>query len=272
MTTSSSVQQPTEEECKPQYEDNYTANDSDEATVPLDPADCAGQEVLASLKAPTIELRKDLLSGSTTYAMVNAENEILKNEDAADDGAAVQQAESVAYHQLSGACYATLTNMQPNMADHEGFNSSEVSNVMTNIMNYCSAPCWMPPHDDASHYSSAHLQNAYHYPTNVDYVQSGCTMVEDAYKSQVNVEHNAFYHLDTSNRRFWMPEPSSSTMDDPTSSAARRSNAVSAEVFMASEFENEDLFRQHAVSIERYPNRCWRGGNSTRNQHEKGNS
>lgn len=244
-------------------------------------SECPNQEDSPLLKAAMIELRKDLLNESVNYVEMSEEPEIPGHEEieTKEDGSVENHEQSLSYGQQPGASYTTLTNVQPTMGD-ESFNTADVSNVMANLMSYCSVPCWIPPHDDGMHYTATHMdfQNAYHYATSAEYTQNACSVAEDVYKSQPNIGHNSLYHYDTSSRRFWIPEPNSSRMEgntvanDFTSSAIRRASSIPTDIFMASEIENDELFRQHAVSIERYPNpnRCWRGGSSARHTQEKG--
>lgn len=58
----------------------------------------------------------------------------------------------------------------------------------------------------------------------------------------------------------------------PTSSEESKISITDGSIFLAADLENEEVLQQHAVNIERFPNRCWRGANSSRTQYEKGYS
>jgi len=58
----------------------------------------------------------------------------------------------------------------------------------------------------------------------------------------------------------------------PTLSEESKTAITDGSIFLAADLENDEVLQQHAVNIERFPNRCWRGSgsNSSRTQYEKG--
>ena len=114
----------------------------------------------------------------------------------------------------------------------------------------------------------AHLQQCHLMDAATDF---SYLMQDDAYKARMQLGANALYHLDTNNRRIWVPESCTIHHErNSRSPSGTKSITTEESILMAAQLENELLQQQHAVSIERFPNRCYRGPNSGRTQYEKG--
>ena len=240
-----------------------------------------------------LELRKDLLLGpSANFLEINEENELFKTETLMEK----EELENSYFDEQrqSPSRYVTLDSCNlPTVTQHDG-EGPDVSGesacsltLIPNMLNF-NPSCWMPNEEAQAHFglTSSHQQlgSPCHFPiistenTHLEYSHPSFMMMEDPFKSLSIPGSNPLYHLDTNNRRIWVPESCStrgSVIADcnsrPGLTGVRLGQVQEGDVFMAADFENEELL-QHAVSIERYPNpsRCWRGSNSTRAQYEKG--
>lgn len=244
-----------------------------------------------------LELRKDLLlESSTTYLEIDEENELLKTENSIDRDELENSYVDNPHDSQSPSGYVTLASCHlPSVVqdiDEPLDASVETTNGLMPIpsmLNF-NPSCWMQnSYEEAQAHlalQSSHQQlgSPCHYPimstknSHLEYSHPSFMMMEDPFKSlPVPAGSNALYHLDTNNRRIWVPESSSAAgsyiMDRSGRSGHgghRLEQLQDGGIFMAADIENEDLL-QHAVSLERYPNpnRCWRGSNPSRAQYEK---
>lgn len=268
--------------------------ETNEASVIVSRSDITHKnDEVTDLRA-NLELRKDLLiEPSLNYVNMDDENGLFKSENLVPE-------EELEHHYLDShrhsPSYATLTRCHvPTVIHQEDETPIDVSGesatnltLIPNMLNF-NPSCWVPSHEESTLLglpSSHQLGSSCHFPSTIstdngqlEYSQpSFMMMMEDPFKS-VPMISNALYHLDTNNRRIWVPESCSNrggAVTDRNNSSSRSQSAIrltsvqEGDVFMAAEFENEDLLLQHAVNIERFPNRCWRGSNPSRAQYEKG--
>lgn len=241
-----------------------------------------GEELLDS--RPNIELRKDLLlESSEGYAEMEEGSGLFKN------GSLIPEEELEHDYNCDRRLppsYATLTPCHvPNIIHQDcGLqepNGDNVNNLtlIPNMLNY-NPSCWVPSHEENALCMppSRQFSPPGHIPMNsvemphMEYSQQPYMMMEDPFKpTSMPVIPNHLYHLDTNNRRIWVPESCSMRNNmDRSPNDIGLSSVREADVFLAADFENEELLQQHAVNIERYPNRCWRGSNPSRAQYEKG--
>lgn len=234
----------------------------------------------------TLELRKDLHQPDS-YQAIDEENGLYKN-----DSFVADEQQGIENHQPS---YVTLTPCQvpsvihpdedsPGLSNDVPHNSTQTPNTLNMNPN-----CWMPGHDENvilslppyHHLGSPeilvnNLQLMSAEASMLEYSHSSFMMMEDPFKTNMTINPNTFYHLDTNNGRLWVPEScsirsnTSSIECNSPPTGVRLTSVHESDIYMAAEFENEELLQQHAVSIQRFPNRCWRGSNSSRAQYEKG--
>ncbi|KAI9560585.1 hypothetical protein GHT06_011533 [Daphnia sinensis] len=244
-----------------------------------------------------LELRKDLLmEPSTNYLEIDEENELLKTETSVDRDELENPYIDNSHDSQSPSGYVTLGSCHlPSVVqdiDEQADASIETTNGLMPIpsmLNF-NPSCWMQnSYEEAQSHlalqaSHQQLGSPCHYPmmstknSHLEYPHPSFMMMEDPFKSlPVPAGSNGLYHLDTNNRRIWVPESSSAGGNFIMDRSGRSGNGghrlgqlQEGGIFMAADIENEDLL-QHAVSLERYPNpnRCWRGSNPTRAQYEK---
>ncbi|XP_046649832.1 uncharacterized protein LOC124341002 isoform X2 [Daphnia pulicaria] len=241
-----------------------------------------------------LELRKDLLlEPPSNFVEVNEDNELFKNgslidqEELENSYLDDQHQSPTRYVTLASCNLPTITQYDGEVPDTSGESANSLT-LIPNMLNF-NPSCWMSnAHEEAqAHFGlpSSHQQfgSPCHFPmmstenTHLEYSHPSFMLMEDPFKSLSIPGSNPLYHLDTNNRRIWIPESCSARgtviadrTSMPGSTGLRLSQVQEGDVFMAADFENEELL-QHAVSIERYPNpsRCWRGSNSSRAQYEK---
>lgn len=243
-----------------------------------------------------LELRKDLLSETSAHYHVDMdeENGLYKSEFREEE---IIEQRYLDIHHCRSPSYVTLTPCHmPTVIHHEDetpidmpAENTSLTTLIPNMLNF-NQSCWVSSHEEGTLLSlpSSHqlMGSTCHFPStisaeNLEYSQPPFMMIEDPFKSSVPMISNALYHLDTNNRRIWVPEScanrGTAVADRPDRnnpsrphSGIRLASVQEGDVFMAAEFENEDLLLQHAVNIERFPNRCWRGSNPSRAQYEKG--
>ena len=236
-----------------------------------------------------LELRKDLLLECTTSNEFSGEeSKLYKSESAVSE-----ELERAYLDSRQPPSYVTLTPCHlPTVIQHQDeYTDVGVSSnltLMPNMLNF--NPPWVSCHEDSSLLTLAPPQSyapsPCYYPTvladgtTLEYSQQTLTMTEDSYKQSTALS-NALYQFDANNRRIWVPENcatrSSFAMTESSANNSRSpTNALQitslhdGDVFMAAEFENEELLQQHVVNIERFPNRSWRGPSTSRAQYEKG--
>jgi hypothetical protein len=242
-----------------------------------------------------LELRKDLLlEPPSNFVEVNEDNELFKNgslidqEELENSYLDDQHQSPTRYVTLASCNLPTITQYDGEVPDTSGESANSLT-LIPNMLNF-NPSCWMSnAHEEAqAHFGlpSSHQQfgSPCHFPmmstenTHLEYSHPSFMLMEDPFKSLSIPGSNPLYHLDTNNRRIWIPEGCSARgtviadrTSMPGSTGLRLGQVQEGDVFMAADFENEELL-QHAVSIERYPNpsRCWRGSNSSRAQYEKG--
>ena len=254
-----------------------------------------------------LELRKDLLIEPNFVAVNVEEDELYKTDPLVVE---VQEAGGDLESQRHQRCpsYVTLTTV-PSAGFDQGteeqsssmavdHSNSGVSNI-TNLLNFSSS--WVSAHEENGAFIAGISQHPHHpSTTSMSYYQrnnpleisvqefphhSHYALADDASpfnKSSMPLGPNPLYHLDTSNRRIWVPESSRGGTGERSGLASRSVTITvpDAEVFMAAELENDTLMQQHVVNIQRFPNRCWRSGErsnnglnpsvSNRTQYEKG--
>ncbi|XP_057372115.1 uncharacterized protein LOC130693031 [Daphnia carinata] len=244
-----------------------------------------------------LELRKDLLlEPSTNYLEIDEENELLKTETSVDRDELENSYVDNPHDSQSPSGYITLASCHlPSVVqdiDESPDASIEATNGLMPIpsMFNFNPSCWMQnSYEEAQAHlalQSSHQQlgSPCHYTvmstknSHLEYPHPSFMMMEDPFKSlPVPAGSNALYHLDTNNRRIWVPESSSAggsfIMDRSGRSGYsghRLEQLQEGGIFMAADIEKEDML-QHAVSLERYPNpyRCLRGSNPSRAQYEK---
>lgn len=257
-----------------------------ETSVIVSRADATSKEEVVDARQ-NVELRKDLLlEAPESYIEMDDESGLFKNDSLIPE----EELEHEYLHRPPPS-YVTLTPCHVPTAIHQDGETPDLSGddvnnltLIPNMLNY-NPSCWVPSHDESalclpqSHQlgspcnmpiNSAELpQMEYCHPPFV-------VMDENPFKPSFPMVSNPLYHLDTNNRRIWVPESCSTR--GSTSAERRSPNCIGfnsiheADVFMAGDFENEELLQQHSVNIERFPNRCWRGANPSRAQYEKGST
>ena len=213
-----------------------------------------------------LEMRKELTI-EANGSLFNIEVEgLFKNEPHPVE---VEIKEEDAGHQPSYVTLTTVSSGTEELAD----NANLVSNL-SHLLNF-NQTTWMAGHEDTSLMTFAHqpvdLAPA-HFHRNMVEVNgvtelSSCLMDEE-YKYSIGP--NPFYHLDTNNRRIWVPESCSAHRERNNRSPGVKASVAGESIFVT-EFESDvALHQQSAVSIERFPSRSWRGPNSGKTQYEKG--
>lgn len=233
-------------------------------------------------------LRKDLLTEPTYLDIIVNENDddLFKNkpifvEVEATDGDMLEQQED------RGPSYVNLTTLPTMIHDKKAIeimaNMSSNNNGMPSIATLFNSS-WASSssaHEDGNihhnHFiSPCHFQrSSMEMMSMQDFSNSSYIPTDDAFKSAMPLGPNPLYHLDTNNRRIWVPE---SSRERDSASGSSRATAVSLPdtgIYMVADLESEDILNQHVVNIERFPNRCWRGpgserSSSSRTQYEKG--
>lgn len=238
-----------------------------------------------------IELRKDLLEGAEGYINMDEENALfIKNGSLIHQGLSEERLD----HRQQPS-YVTLTPCQVPSVIQQTDDSTDLRNDFvsnhTLIPNALNSACWLPSHDESvilTLPSSHHLESPEDLTNNLQMISTDASlmdyshpsfMIEDSFKTNIALHSNQLYHLDGNNRRIWIPESCSIRNANLPTEHINRASPVGVrltsvhegDIFMAGELENEELFQQHTVNIERFPNRCWRGSNpSNRAQYEKG--
>lgn len=244
-----------------------------------------------------LEFRKDILVESpTTYLDVDEENELLKAEISVDrdelENSYVnnqQDCQSPSRYVTLASCHLPSIVQDTNEPLDASGESANGLIPIPSMLNF-NPSCWMQNNYEeaqghlALQSSDQQLSSPCHFSiistrnNHTEYPHPSFMMMEDLYKSSVPAGSNALYHLDTNNRRIWVPESSSacgSIFADRTGTSGPSGLCLrqlqEGSIFMAADVENEDML-QHAVNGERYPNpnRYWKGSNPSRAQYEKG--
>ena len=221
-----------------------------------------------------LEMRKDLLiqadEANATFQTIEVEG-LFKNEPHAVDVCPVKEEDGV-----QQPSYVTLTPVSSgaetlDMAD----NASLVSNL-SHLLNF-NPTSWISGHEDTSLMATGFPQPVdlapAHFQRNMVEVNGVTTelstyLMDDEYKSpSMQIGPNPFYHMDTNNRRIWVPENCAAHRERNRSPGK---SVLAGESIFVTEFESDVALHQQAVSIERFPNRSWRGPNSGKTQYEKG--
>ena len=214
-----------------------------------------------------LELRKDLTI-EANGSLFNIEVEgLFKNEPHPVE---VEVKEEDAGHQPSYVTLTTVSSGTEELAD----NANLVSNL-SHLLNF-NQTTWMAGHEDTSlmalAYQPVDLAPAHFHRNMVEVngvAELSSYLMDDEYKYSIGP--NPFYHLDTNNRRIWVPESCSAHRERSSRSPNGKPSVPGESIFVA-EFESDAvaLHQQSAVSIERFPSRSWRGPNSGKTQYEKG--
>lgn len=247
-------------------------------------------EASSSSTRLNLGLRKDLLTVEPTYLdiIVNEEdNDFFKNkpifvEVEATDGDMLEQ------QQDRGPSYVNLTTLPTMIHDKKAIeimanmSSNNNNNGMPSIATlFNSSWASSSAYEESNHnhfISPCHFQrNSMEMMSMQDFSNSSYIPTDDAFKSAMPLGPNPLYHLDTNNRRIWVPESSRGSSERDSSSGSRATAVALPDtgIYMVADLENDDMLNQHVVNIERFPNRCWRGpgserSSSSRTQYEKG--
>lgn len=257
-----------------------------ETSVIVSRGDATSKEEIMEAKQ-NIELRKDLLlQASENYVEMDEESGLFKN-----DSLIPEEVLEHEYLRRQPPSYVTLTPCHIPTAIHQDGETPDLSGddvnnltLIPNMLNY-NPSCWVPSHDESalclpqSHQLGSPCNMAINSAdlSQMEYCHPPFMMSDvNPFKPSIPMVPNPLYHLDTNNRRIWVPESCSTR--GSTSTERRSPNCIGlhsvhdADVFMAADFENEEMLQQHSVNIERFPNRCWRGSNPSRAQYEKGSA
>lgn len=213
-----------------------------------------------------LELRKDLTI-EANGSLFNIEVEgFFKNEPHPVE---VEVKDEDAGHQPSYVTLTTVSSGTEELTD----NANLVSNL-SHLLNF-NQTTWTAGHEDNSLMTFGHqpvdLAPAHFHRNMVEVngvAELSSYLMDDEYKYSIGP--NPFYHLDTNNRRIWVPESCSAHRERNNRSPGGKPSAPGESIFVA-DFESDvTLHQPSAVSIERFPSRSWRGPNSGKTQYEKG--